>query len=366
MKILFACGGTAGHINPALAIADMLKRNNPMLSIVFVGTSDGMENRLVTRAGYPIRHVPVMGLRRSLSPANLKAGVALLRSFRVAKRILSEESPDLVVGTGGYVCYPILRTSSSRKIPTVLHESNARAGVSARLLARHTDLALIHFSSAAKDFKKSGKTVVSGNPLRREFFELSRDEARKKLGLANNALYLLVFGGSLGARKLNETVESAIPRLLSAFPTLTVLHATGAKQEETGCRPSGRYQRRTYIDDMPLRLTAADAVVCRAGAMTVSEIAAAGVPAILVPYPNAAGDHQTKNASELQKAGAAILLPDNALTIDRLTEELTKLLSDGDERQRMKAKLMRFRVPDTEAVILREIGRLCPKIVVRS
>ncbi|MBR4770915.1 MAG: undecaprenyldiphospho-muramoylpentapeptide beta-N-acetylglucosaminyltransferase [Clostridia bacterium] len=364
MKILFACGGTAGHINPALAIADLLKRTKPNLSIVFVGTPEGMENRLVTSAGYLIRHVPVKGLRRSLSPSNLKAGVALIKSFRVAARILSEEKPDLVIGTGGYVCYPLLRAASARGIKTVLHESNARAGVAARLLARHVDLALIHFSSAAKDFKRSGRTIVSGNPLRHEFSILNRDEARRKLGLTKNTLYLLVFGGSLGAQKLNETVEGAIPRLLLAFPTLTVLHATGAKREKTDVyRPNGRYQRTPYIDDMPLRLTAADAVVCRAGAMTVSEIAAAGVPAILVPYPAAAGDHQTKNAAELQKSGAAILVPDRELTPDRLTKDLSKLLSDGDERERMKANLSRFRVPETESVILREIGRLCPSLV---
>ena len=367
MKIMFACGGTAGHINPAIAIADLLKRNNPAHSIVFVGTPEGMENRLVTQAGYPIRHVPVKGLRRSLSPSNLKAGVALLKSFRVAAKILSEERPDLVVGTGGYVCYPLLRAASSRGIKTVLHESNARAGVAARLLARHTDLALIHFPSAAKDFKRSSRTVVSGNPLRSGFFTLNRDEARRKLGLKKDALYLLVFGGSLGARKLNEALEGAIPRLLSANPSLTVLHATGANQEDCNtCRASERYQRKPYIDDMPLRLTAADAVVCRAGAMTVSEIAAAGVPAVLVPYPAATGDHQTKNAAELAKAGAAILLPDRELTSERLTEELSKLLSNGNERERMKANLSRFRVPDTGIVILCEIGRLCPKLVERS
>lgn len=367
MKILFACGGTAGHINPALSIADLLKRNNPALSIVFVGTPEGMENRLVPNAGYPIRHVPVKGLRRSLSPSNLMAGVALLRSFRVAKNILSEEKPDLVVGTGGYVCYPLLREASIRGIPTVLHESNARAGVSARLLARRTDLALIHFPSAAEDFKRSGKTVVSGNPLRREFSTLKRDEARKKLGFSGNTLSLLVFGGSLGARKLNRSIEEAIPRLLSAFPSLTVMHATGTKQEENDASPViERYQRRPYIDDMPLRLTAADVVVCRAGAMTLTEIAAAGVPAILIPFPAAAGDHQTKNATELEKARAAILLPDRELTADRLTKEITKLLSDQAERQRMKTNLRRFRIPDTETVILREIRRLCPKLVERS
>lgn len=367
MKILFACGGTAGHINPALSIAELIKRNVPDASAVFVGTPGGMENRLVKEAGYAIRHVPVEGLRRSLSPRNLRAGVALLRSFGVAKRILAEEAPDLVVGTGGYVCYPVLRVASSLGIATVLHESNARAGIAARMLARRIDLALVNFPSAKRDFLKAGKTVVSGNPLRREFYALTRAEARLKLGLPSDALLLVVFGGSLGAAKLNETVESAIPRLLSLYPDLRILHAVGRNPGNRGTvRSIGRYERRAYISDMPICLLAADAAICRAGAMTVSEIAAAGVPSILIPYPRATGDHQTKNAKALDEKGAAILLPESELTPETLTEKLAPILRDGESGSRMRAALTRFRVPDCESVILREIRSLCPKIDSRS
>ena len=362
MKVLFACGGTAGHINPALSIADILKRRIPDLSVVFVGTPNGMENRLVTRAGYPILHIPVLGLKRSLSPRNIYAGISLLRSFRVAKNILTEESPELVVGTGGYVCYPLLRVASSLGISTVLHESNARAGIAAKLLARRTDLALINFPSAAIDFKKAGKTVVSGNPLRREFHTLTREAARRRLGLSDGALYLVVFGGSLGAKKLNETVGECVPRLLSAYPDLTVLHATGEKREKGEPISLRRYEKRAYIDDMPTHLTAADVVVCRAGAMTVSEIAAAGVPSILIPYPSAAGDHQTKNANELKQVGAAVLLPDGELTPDTLCDRLSELLSNERERARMRNAVSRFRTPDSGSVILREILALCPRL----
>ena len=364
MKALFACGGTAGHINPAIAIADLLKKNIPGLSVVFVGTPAGMENRLVENAGYPIRHVPVRGLKRSLSPSNLRAGVSLVRSFRVASKILSEEAPDVVVGTGGYVCYPIVRCAAARGIPTVLHESNARAGIASRMLARHTDLALLHFPSAARDFKRSCKTVVSGNPLRHEFYTLTKETARRKLGLSQKDLSLVVFGGSLGAEKLNQATEEATPRLLSAFPNLRILHAIGAKREDAGIYKSfGRYERRAYVCDMPLRLTAADVAVCRAGAMTVSEIAAAGVPSILIPYPKAAGDHQTKNAKELAKAGAAILIPDSELTPDRLYTELKNLLSRGEERRRISERLTRFKAPECESIILHELLSLCPNLV---
>lgn len=360
MKALFACGGTAGHINPALAIADILKRKIPDLSVVFVGTQNGMENGLVSRAGYPIRHIPVEGLKRSISLENVRAGIALFRSFRESKAIIEEEKPDLAVGTGGYVCYPILRVASSLGIPTVLHESNARAGIAAKLLAKRTDLALINFPSAASDFKKSGKTVVSGNPLRREFYTLTRETARRRLGIADGALYLVVFGGSLGAKKLNETFEETVPRLLSTYPNLKIIHAVG-QQENGGVTVShGKYERCTYIDDMPTHLTAADAVICRAGAMTVSEIAAAGVPSILIPYPQATGDHQTKNASELARAGAAILLPDAEMTPKVLFEQISKILQNGEERRRMRAAVSRFRTPDCESVILREILTLCP------
>lgn len=362
MKVLFACGGTAGHINPALSIADILKRRNPALSVVFVGTPNGMENRLVARAGYPIRHVQVLGLKRSLSPANLRAGVTLVRSFRVAKTILDEEAPALVIGTGGYVCYPLLRVAADRGIPTVLHESNARAGIAAKLLARRTDLALIHFPSAAKDFRKAGKTVVSGNPIRREFKTLDRSAARRRLGLYDGTLYLVVFGGSLGAKKLNETVEETVPRLLLNYPELKILHATGEKQARGEQVRRSRYERRGYIDDMPLHLTAADVVVCRAGAMTLSEIATAGVPSILIPYPKATGDHQNKNARVLSKVGAAVLLPDAILTPETLYDNLSDLLSNGEKRERMRVAVSGFKTPDCESVILSEILTLCPSL----
>ena len=366
MKVLFACGGTAGHINPAIAIADLLRKKAPHLSVLFVGTPAGMENRLVPGAGYPIRHIPVKGLRRSLSPANLRAGASLIRSFRIAGRILDEEKPDLVVGTGGYVCYPTLREAARRGIPTVLHESNARAGIAARLLARRIDLALINFPSAALDFKKSKKTVVSGNPLRRAFYDLNRETARKRLGIGRDALLLLVFGGSLGARNLNEAFEGTVPRLLSSFPSLRILHAVGRNPSDEEPVSYGRYERKPYIDDMPLRLTAADAVVCRAGAMTISEIAAAGVPSILVPFPHAAGDHQTKNALALANQNAATLIPDGALTADLLFEKLSAYLSDPEERKRKGEAVRRFHVGNSEAVILREILDLCPNLVERS
>ena len=361
MKILFACGGTAGHINPAIAIADLLKRRIPGFCAVFIGTPEGMENRLVPSAGYPIRHIPVEKLRRSFSPRNLRAAFSLFRSFSVAERILKEEKPDLVLGTGGYVCYPLLRVASSHGIPTVLHESNAKAGVAARALSRRTDLVLLNFPSAERDFKGAKRIVVSGNPLRQEFYTLSREDARRRLGLPQNALRLLVFGGSLGAEKLNETVSRAVGRLLTLFPNLTVLHAVGHnKSTEKTADPTGRYEVRAYIDDMPTELFAADAAICRAGAMTVSEIAAASVPAILVPYPMAAGDHQTRNAEALSETGAAILLPDAELTPDVLVQEARRILSDDVLRAKMKDKISRFRVPDSKTVILREILALCP------
>ena len=366
MKVLFACGGTAGHVNPAIAIADLLKKYNPALSVVFVGTPGGMENRLVKEAGYPIRHVPVEGLRRSLSPSNLRAMRSLVRSIGAAGRILSDVAPDLVVGTGGYVCYPTLRVASRRGIPTVLHESNARAGVAARLLARRCDLALINFPSAARDFRKSRKTVVSGNPLRHEFYTLTKETARARLTLKPNDLSLLVFGGSLGAMKLNETVERIAPELLSAFPNLKITHAVGRNRGNETVNSNARYRRVEYIGDMPLRLKAADVAICRSGAMTISEIAAAAVPSILVPFPNATGDHQTKNAAELANENAAILIPDDELSPESLSAKLTELLSNEKKRREMSKAVSRFHVPNSESVILKELQSLCPKLVERS
>lgn len=354
MKILFACGGTAGHINPALSIADLLKRNVKDCSVVFVGTPDGMENRLVTAAGYRILHIPARGFRRPFSPANIGVLISLARSFRAAGKILNEEAPDAVIGTGGYVCYPVLRAAAARGITTVLHESNARAGKAARALAPHTDLVLIRSRAAERDLAKAKRIVVSGNPLRRAFYTLNRDEARRKLGLKKSELYLVVFGGSLGAAKLNQATEEAVPRLLCKYSSLTILHATGRNRGERAIT-DGRYRRREYIDDMPLHLFASDLVVCRAGAMTLSEIAAAGVPAILIPYPAAAGDHQTKNAKEYQDENAAVLLPDDRLTADSLAAAASELLSDPKKREQMGAAVRGFCVPDCEKTILTEI-----------
>ena len=360
MTVLFACGGTAGHINPALAIADIVKRNEPNTKILFAGTPNGMENRLVPAAGYEIRHIPINPFRRSLSPENLRAGASLFRSFRAARKLLDESTPSLVVGTGGYVCYPVLRVAASRGIPVVLHESNAQAGMAAKALARKTDLALVGFPGASKDFAASKKTVVSGNPLRGEFYNLTRKRARRELLLSDSHIYLVAFGGSLGAASINRALEGTVPRLLARFPTLVILHVVGEKQGKglNEREQMGRYRRRAYVNDLPRHLIAADFALCRSGAMTVSEIAAAGVPSVLIPYPDASGDHQTKNAKAYADAGAAVLLPDRDLSPDRLFTLLSEYLNDPAKRKEMKEKLHPFAFQDTERIILRELKLL--------
>lgn len=366
MKILLAAGGTAGHINPAISIADLLGRELADAEIVFVGTPSGMENRLVTEAGYSIRHVDVTGFKRRLTVANLGTLWKALQAGKAAKAILREEMPSLVIGTGGYVCYPILKMASKMGIPTAIHESNARAGLTVRLLARHVSTVMLGLPSAKQSLKSARRTVVTGNPIRAEFHRLTREDARSSLHLKRDDLLLLSFGGSLGANTINQAMREAIPILLKKHPRLHIVHATGAdhytefSQEINGylTAEAKRIDIRPYISDIPRLMLAADLLLSRSGAMTLSEAAFTGTPAILVPYPYATDDHQTKNALSLAESGGAAVIRDAELTGESLSKEVSRLLSDGQARRHMRQMMYRFAPRDAEARILNELRSL--------
>lgn len=366
MRVLFSGGGTAGHINPAIAMAAILRENHPSSDVAFVGTPDGMESRLIPAAGYRFYPIAVRGLTRSLSPENLRALAMLPGAGRRAGRLLDELRPDLVVGTGGYVCYPLLSAAARRGIPCALHESNALPGLAVRRLAPRVDAIWLNFAETADALPRHHAPCVrTGNPLRAGFSSLSRQEARRRLGLSDDALFILSFGGSLGAEAITAAVARDAPAVLAAFPRAVWLHGCGTAHERAwrtvfaGLPP--RVTLAPYIDDMPVRMAAADLVICRAGAVTLSEVALCGKCAVLIPSPYVANDHQTKNAALPAAREAAVLLPENGLPDGGLGRTLLPLLADEVKRRRMESGIRAFAVPDADRRVLREMRRLLRK-----
>lgn len=366
MRILFSGGGTAGHINPALAMAELVKEKYPAACIAFVGTPTGMENRLVAQAGYPIYHVEVRGLSRSLSPKNLHTLYLALRAPKKASSILSDFAPDVVIGTGGYVCYPILRAAVDHGIPCAIHESNALPGLAVRMLAKKVDTLWLNFAESARHLPKGHAPVLhTGNPLRAGFRRHGYREARAALGITPHEVFLLSFGGSLGADALNEAVFALYKRLHIRHPRLRLVHACGTRHYDAWKDRFTPFAPRAtlvpYLDEMALYMAAADVVICRAGAMTVSELANARKCAILLPSPHVTGNHQYENAATLANTGAAMLVEERELPSGRLEEIFEGLLLHPERRRAAEWKIGRFALPDTNARILSEIERLYAK-----
>lgn len=338
MRVLIAAGGTAGHINPALAIAAKLKEKDPSCEVHFAGRKEGMEAGLVTKAGYPFHHIEVNGIQRQLTPRNIWRNVKALFWLGLspvrAGGILKEVKPELVIGAGGYVSGPVVRAAARKGIKTAIHEQNAFPGVTNKLLAKQVDLVMAAVPAAKQRLAYPEKTVVVGNPVRDAVLHANRAAARRKLGLPQDALVLLSFGGSLGARRINEVVADLAAWHLKNRQ-FWHLHATGqygvelfkGLSEKKGFAGNKRMLVKEYIDDMPACLAAADLCICRSGALTLAELAAAGRASVLIPSPNVAENHQYYNALELQKAGAASVIEEKDLTgagLIRLVDELTR------------------------------------------
>lgn len=338
MKILFAAGGTAGHVNPALAIAQGLQERFPTASIYFAGTDKGMEHRLVEQAGYPFYPIEVRGIQRKITWYNIKRNVQALyyltSAGHRAQKILDDIKPDLVIGTGGYVSGPILRQAAKKGYKTAIHEQNAYPGVTNKLLAKDVDIIFGPAESAKERLAQPQKTIICGNPVQKAFFVQDRKKEREKLGAKDDELVLLSFGGSLGAMRVNEVVAQLAQWHLKNKHFLHI-HATGSIEKddfanlckELNIDNNPQFIVQEYINDMPQKLAAADLVICRAGALTLAELAAAGRASILIPSPNVAENHQYYNAMEFVEVGAACVLQEKELTPQRLidtVEQLTK------------------------------------------
>ena len=356
LRVLIAGGGTGGHILPAIAIADALRAGAGGAEVVFLGTSRGLESRLVPQAGYRLELIEVGQLKNVSLATRGRTLLDLPKAVWKARALLRVLKPQVVVGVGGYASGPAMAAALAAGIPTLAFEPNAAPGLANRLVGKRVSAAAVNFAPAASSFRNAR---VTGIPVRKAFFE---PQAR-----AADGPRLLVFGGSQGARVLNRAMPEILTRLLEAVPGLRVLHQAGARLVDearaafaaTGADAS-RWEVSAFLDDMPARFAAADLVLARAGASTVAELCAAGKPSLLVPFPLAADDHQRRNAEVLAAAGAAEVLLERELTPERLLEELRRLLAskEGLERMSVAARgLARPHAAEEIAAMVREMAK---------
>lgn len=369
MRVLLTGGGTGGHVNPALAIGNMIKQNDPGTVLGYVGTPKGIENKLVPEE-YKMYHVDIQGIRRSLSLENIKTAYLALTSPIKAKKIIKDFKPDIVIGTGGYVCWPVIKAASKCGIPTALHESNVVPGVAVKALMPYVDRVYLNFKETENYLSKKEKLIHVGNPLKNGFSTIGRGEARKSLGIPDRCKnVILSYGGSLGADRVNEAALFVMRELSSKRDDVYHIHATGTRGykenkaafDSDGLDKCDNLRLEEYIYDMPTVMAAADIVVCRAGAMTVSELAMSGKCAIFIPSPNVTNNHQYKNAKVLADAGAALLIEEKNLDGGRalLTAINGLLAEDGAEKcSSMRDNIRTFAVKDTNKLIYLDILKL--------
>lgn len=366
MKILFAGGGTAGHINPALAVAGYIKEKHPDAEISYIGTAKKLEAKLVPEKGYDFYTIDVAGFSRSLSPKGIISNVSAVKKAITAsancKKLLKQINPDVVIGTGGYVSGPVLKTAQKMGFKTGIHEQNAFPGVTTKMLASGADVIMLAMPEAEKHLNLKKEPVITGNPIRGELLKVTREEARAKLGLDNRPM-ILSFGGSLGAQKINEAVSELI-KWHNGSGKFYHIHATG-KVGYTDMQDSLRditLQKeitvREYINDMDICMAAADLVICRAGAITLGELQACGKPAVLIPSPYVAENHQFHNAMTLKRAGAAELLEEKDLSGESLIKAVEMLIENKPKLSAMSEAARKSAIIDANERIYKEIMKL--------
>lgn len=343
MRILFATGGTAGHINPALAVASYIRDNYPDSEILFIGTNDHMESRLVPNAGFDFKTIDISGFKRSFSPKaimhNIKTVFRLLKSSSASTRIIKDFQPDVAVGFGGYVSGPVLQSAVKLGIPTCIHEQNAFPGITNKTLAKEVDRVMLTVEDAKKHLESKNEAVVTGLPVRGELLSADKQLARAQLGIPDDKFLILSFGGSLGARPLNEAMFDILLESAqnSKYYHIHSVGTNGAeflkKFEEQGFTDGkkGSVDVRQYIDNMDVCMAAADLVIGRAGASSLSEIEAMGKASILIPSPYVAENHQFHNAMALVNRDAGYIIEEKDLSSEALKQKIDELLSDKNK-----------------------------------
>lgn len=372
MRILFTCGGTAGHINPALAVAGYIREKAPDTEVLFVGAKGKMEMELIPREGYAVEGITITNLQRSGGLEMIRHNVNtirnLLKASGEAKRIIRAFKPDFVLGTGGYVCYPVVKAAAALGIPTAIHESNAVPGLTTKLLSGVVDRIMVGFEESRAYYKHPERVIVTGTPVRGDFLRYGKSQAKAELGLPVNKPLVVSVWGSLGATHMNEIMAELIERAVNK-PIFSLIHSAGKrgyagmmqKLDKDGCKDLAQqgFEVREYIYDMPRVMAAADLVICRAGASTLSELTLLGKPAILVPSPNVTNNHQEKNARVLEAAGGARVLLEGQFTQDNLLGEISDMLSDPEKLLEMSGQMKKLGVPDATDKIADVILSFC-------
>lgn len=360
MRVILAGGGTAGHINPAIAIADTVKKHNPQSEILFVGTSGGMEHTLVPKAGYEIEYINVSGFKRKISLENAASFAKACGAVVKCRKIIRSFSPDVVIGTGGYVSGPLLFAASMMGIPTLIHEQNVFAGMTSKMLSSRVNTVCISFEKSRERFEKSDNVVLTGNPVRENLFGISQSDAKAALGIDEKPL-VVAFGGSLGAKRLNDVMTEYIKSL--SDKEVNLLFATGERGYESVSASLGEFSDSRvkvvkYIYNMDEAMQAADLLICRAGAITLSELNALGKPSVLIPSPNVTDNHQYYNAKALCDNGAALMIEEKDLDNARFIREVDGLLADKKRLGEMAEKSRNMGITNATELIYGEILKI--------
>lgn len=371
MNVIFTCGGTGGHINPAIAVANTWKERHPDSKILFIGAKDRMEERLVPQAGYRLETIPASGMSRGKNLAalkhNLRAVSYIFQAVSRCKQIIRDFKADVVVGTGGYASFPALFAASLMGIPTCVHEANAMPGLTTRMIANRADRVLVCFPESAKHYRHPEKVETVGMPVRREFIFTKREDARQELGLDSRPVIVSAFG-SQGAKVMNETVADLFRLEQEEGYPFQHIHATGSygsgwmpeyvSKKGVDLSEKKGITMQEYIYNMPTVMAAADIIISRAGASSCNEIAASGTPCILIPSPNVTDNHQEKNARALADKGAAVLMLEKDCTAKALMDEITALLRDKDRYANMEKALRKLCVLDSAERVCDVIAQL--------
>ena len=359
MNILICGGGTAGHITPGIAIAKEIKQKSRQNRVLFIGRQDGAENELISNAGFPYTTLDIHGLYRRFTIKNIDVLQKAVNAKREAKKIIKAFSPDAIIGTGGYVCWPVLNAGYSMNIPIFIHESNIYPGLTTRLLSKKCNKVFLYSEDSAKYLPKKTKYSVVGNPIPKDFFITKKDEARRQLGIKKDDVFILSFGGSLGAEKINEAILNFMKIYSVKQSKIHHIHATGKAHYSPAFNTKKLTENNCmivpFLNEMYKYMKAADIVICRSGAMTLTELSACATAAILIPSPNVSDNHQYKNAMTFAEKNAAIVIPENELCEKRLVKETTSLVNNSSKRQEMSKCIELFAKKDVEKSIFNEI-----------
>ena len=369
MRVIISAAGTGGHINPGIAIANKIRKKNKGSEIIFIGTNRGLENDLVPRAGYKLKTIDAYGLKKEFSIQNLKHIIATIKSRKDVQKIFDEFKPDLVIGTGGYICGPVFNVAVSKKIPTILHESNAYPGRAVKMFSKKVDEILVGFEETKDKLEGCKKVVVTGTPTKIRKIDITKERKQKileELGIKNNLPIVLVFGGSQGAQRINEAVTELVKN--GKNDKYQIIWATGTKQydivkeefEKSNININNlkNVKALPYIYNMEEMMNVADLLVCRSGAMTITEISIVGKPAIFIPLPSMSANRQEDNALVLKKIGAAKIILNHEVNGNNLSKEIASIIEDSHELKEMGKVANSIAPSNVEEKIYKEIETL--------